>query len=71
MIPRPGHATRCLAAAAFLVVTLGLASPAEAGLIRGIQEVVAGILQVPIATLVGTFSGPPVLGTVLGTANGL
>jgi len=46
-------------------------APAEAGLISGIQKILAGILQPPLSTLVGTFTGPPVLGTVMGAANGL
>ncbi|MBI2104414.1 MAG: hypothetical protein HYT90_02365 [Candidatus Omnitrophica bacterium] len=69
--PRPGWSARCLAGAAFLALTLGLASPAEAGLISGIQKIVGGIFQLPLSTLVGTFTGPPLLGTAMGAVNGL
>ena len=47
------------------------ASTAEAGVVRGLQQVLAGIFQIPIATLAGTFHGPPVIGTVVGAANGV
>jgi len=46
------------------------AQPAEASIIGGIQKVIAGVLQPPLSTLVGTFSGPPILGTLLGAVNG-
>ena len=46
-------------------------SPAEAGLVSAVQKILAGVLQLPLSTLVGTFTGPPVLGTVMGAANGL
>ena len=59
------------AAAALLVVLTVFAPPAEAGLIKGIQEIVAGVLQIPISTIAGTFSGPPIVGTLFGAANGL
>ena len=71
MASRPGRLTRCLAAAAFLAATLGLASPAEAGLITGIQKILTGVLQLPLSTLVGTFTGPPLLGTAMGAVTGL
>ena len=71
MSPPAGRFARSLGGAAFLALTLGLASPAEAGLASGIQKVLAGVLQLPLSTLVGTFTGPPLLGTVLGAANGL
>ena len=47
------------------------AAPAEAGILRGIQEIVTGVVQIPMSTLAGTFSGPPVLGTAVGAAQGL
>jgi len=50
---------------------LGAPGVAEAGLVRGIQEIIVGVLQVPISTLTGTFSGPPIAGTVFGAVNGL
>jgi len=61
-----------------LVVSTGLAlgglsfTPrADAAIVRGIQEVLAGILQVPLSTIAGTFSGPPVIGTVFGAVHGV
>lgn len=47
------------------------AGSAEAGILRGIQEVVTAIVQVPMSTLAGTLHGPPVIGTVVGAAQGL
>ena len=47
------------------------APPAEAAIFRGIQEIVAGVFQVPLSTLVGTFSGPPIVGTLFGAVSGL
>lgn len=38
---------------------------------RGLQEIVGGVLQLPIATLAGTFQGPPILGTVAGALTGV
>ena len=57
-------------AAAACCLTLSAPAPAEAALFRGIQEVVMGILQLPISTLVGTFSGPPIIGTLMGAVTG-
>ena len=59
------------AAVVLLVLLTVLVAPAEAGIIKGLQEIVVGVLQVPISTIAGTFSGPPVLGTVFGAVNGL
>lgn len=58
---------------AFVLVAglLGSAQPAQAGVFRGIQAVLAGILEVPISTLAGTFNGPLVLGTALGAVSGV
>jgi hypothetical protein len=47
-----------------------MAPMAEANLIRGIVRMAAGILTVPGKTLAGTFSGPPIIGTVAGLLNG-
>ena len=56
---------------ALAVVWMAFAPSAEAAIVRGIASILAGILQVPIRTLAGTFTGPPILGTVFGAANGL
>ena len=37
---------------------------------RGVQEVVAGIFQLPLSILSGTFNGPPVVGTLMGAFSG-
>lgn len=59
-------------AAVILVVALAFfAPPAEAGIIKGVQEIVAGILQVPLSTIAGTFGGPPIAGTLFGAASGI
>jgi hypothetical protein len=58
-------------AAALGVGLLLIAPPAEAAIVRGLQEVIAGVLEVPLSTLVGTFTGPPVLGTVFGAVTGI
>ena len=71
MTLRHDRVSRSLAAGAFLATILGLASPAEAGLVSAVQKILTGVLQLPLSTLVGTFTGPPVLGTVMGAANGL
>ena len=59
-----------LVVVALIVTSLLVATPAEAALIRGIQEVIAGILQLPLSTISGTFSGPPVVGTLFGALSG-
>ncbi|MDP3722584.1 MAG: hypothetical protein Q8R91_03680 [Candidatus Omnitrophota bacterium] len=43
---------------------------AEANILLGLQKIVTGILQVPLSTLAGTFSGPPVIGTAMGVLGG-
>ena len=60
-----------LAVSALIVGVLCLAPPAEAAIVRGITEVLAGLFQLPLSTLAGTFTGPPVIGTVMGAVNGL
>ena len=46
------------------------AQPAEADIIRGLAKIVTGVFQFPVSTLAGTFSGPPILGTLMGAVNG-
>lgn len=63
---------RLLCVCAMCLITLAISSStAEAAIVKGIQEVLAGLLQVPLSTLVGTFRGPPVIGTVVGAASGV
>ena len=47
-----------------------LAPPAHADILRGIGKMISGVLQVPLSTLAGTFTGPPILGTVIGALSG-
>jgi len=44
--------------------------PAYANPVSAVSKVVAGVLQVPVSLIVGTFSGPPIIGTLLGAVNG-
>mgnify|MGYP001572826571 CR=1 FL=1 len=60
----------CLVAG-LAAVWLAWPATAEAAIVKGILEVLTGVLQIPVQTLGGTFSGPPVLGTVMGAASGL
>lgn len=53
-----------------LVTLLWRTPTAEADIVRGLQKIVAGVLQVPLSTLTGTFSGPPVIGTAMGAIGG-
>ena len=46
------------------------ASPVYANPISGVLKIVAGVLRVPIGVLAGTFSGPPIIGTIAGAFNG-
>ena len=65
------HACVCLSRAAAVSASLLLiAPPAQAGLVEGLQKVVAGVFAVPVSTLAGTFIGPPILGTVFGAVSG-
>ncbi len=43
---------------------------AHADILRGLVEIVAGVLEVPRSTLAGTFSGPPIVGTLAGVLTG-
>ena len=61
---------RLAIAAAFIGLFAWSAPPAEANILHGIGSLIGGILQIPIQTLMGTFSGPPILGTLMGAVNG-
>lgn len=58
-----------LVLAALLV---GPASPAHAenDLLGGIGDIIGGAFAIPVDTLVGTFSGPPIVGTIGGALHG-
>ena len=53
------------------VVVCSPAAPAEAGIVRGLQEIVAAAFAVPLGVLQGTLSGPPVIGTLTGAVGGV
>ena len=55
-----------------IIVAIALINPpaAHADILRGLLRVVGGVLEVPRSALVGTFSGPPVFGTVVGMLAG-
>jgi len=55
--------------AVVLCLFLGV-PPAFANPISGVLKIVAGVLRVPIGVLAGTFSGPPIIGTIAGAFNG-
>lgn len=57
-------------AVAVIVGTLLVQTPAEAGLLRGLQYLAAGVFEIPRSVLVGTLSGPPILGTAFGAVGG-
>ena len=52
------------------MVCVGWPRPASADLVRGVEYIVAGVFEVPRATLAGTFGGFPILGTVFGLLSG-
>ena len=54
-----------------VLVALAWPAPAEAAIVRGIEEVISGVFQLPLQTSAGTFNGPPLIGTIVGMANGL
>ena len=51
-------------------VVLLVVPTAEAGIVRGVQRIVAGAFALPLNIIQGTFSGPPVVGTLMGAVNG-
>ena len=58
-----------------LVSLLAMPSPAHADIVRGLMRIIGGVLEIPRSALVGTFTGPPILGTVggvlVGAVNGI
>ena len=61
---------RVIAPSLVFIATLGWMPIAEAAIVRGIQEVLAGVLQIPLSTIAGTFNGPPIIGTLFGALSG-
>jgi hypothetical protein len=52
------------------VVWLAWPAPAHADIFRGLAYLVGGVLEIPRSVLVGTMSGPPLVGTVAGLLTG-
>ena len=46
------------------------ADPAEANVVSGLAKIVGGVLNIPLSILVGTVSGPPLVGTLMGAVSG-
>ena len=44
---------------------------ASADIIRGVQKILMGVLSVPLDTIAGTFTGPPIIGTLMGLVGGV
>ncbi len=70
-----GYQTKKLArAGAYALLAIGLwcvnPRPAEANVISGLSKIVAGVFQLPVSILAGTFTGPPIVGTLMGAVNG-
>ncbi len=64
------NAHRRWAGVIVLLVVSCCCQTASADIVRGLGRVIAGILEVPRATLVGTLSGPPIFGTAVGLLGG-
>ncbi len=43
---------------------------AHADIIRGLMKIVGGVIEVPKSLIVGTLTGPPIIGTIAGTLIG-
>ena len=56
-----------------LAVLLALGAPdtAEAAFGRGLGYLLAGLVEIPRSVLVGTVTGPPILGTAFGAVGGV
>lgn len=66
----PASSFFCGLACVMVMAVFGWPQIAEAGIVRGVQGLLMGVLQIPLQTLAGTFNGPPVIGTALGALNG-
>ena len=54
-----------------VLVWLIAAPPAEAAVVQGLARLFSAVFHLPLAILAGTFSGPPVIGTLMGAVNGI
>ena len=55
---------------ATVVALMAPAAPAHASVLGGVADLLHGVLALPLGILSGTFSGPPVIGTVHGILAG-
>ena len=67
MIARRG----CLVVGGAVLISLLMMTTASADIVRGVQKILMGVLGVPLDTIAGTFSGPPIIGTLMGMLHGL
>ena len=61
---------RLVAFVLLVAAVLGLATTAHAGITEGLVDIVTGPLELPKQILVGTMSGPPIIGTLAGAIFG-
>lgn len=54
-----------------VILICGAANTAEAGIMRGVGYVAAGLFEIPRSVIAGTFGGPPIIGTVFGLVSGV
>lgn len=69
-----GLASRRVGSVVGLAVAIALlwrAPTASADIIRGVQKILMGVFELPLDTLAGTFTGPPIIGTLMGAVGGL
>ena len=60
-----------LVVGAAVFISLLMPATASADIIRGVGKILMGVLGVPLDTIAGTFSGPPIIGTLMGALRGL
>ena len=59
-----------VAAALVAGVLFGHPQAAHANLLAGLMKIVGGVIGIPKSIIVGTMTGPPILGTLTGTLIG-
>ncbi len=62
--------SRFVWAVVIVLILLAHPSSAHADIIRGLLRIVGGVMAIPTSTLAGTFSGPPIVGTLVGALSG-
>ena len=64
------HRVVAIVALTAIVLIVPPMPAAHASLLHGLLSIAAGILEIPRATLAGTFGGPPIVGTLIGVLSG-